>query len=85
MNMVLGAIAVTAAVLAPSAAIPETAVAEQRARLASLWGQDKAATASRIVASQATFAAPDELHSGHATGTWAENFQGGRAHPPAGH
>ncbi len=85
MKMVLGAIAIAAGALAATAAPAETAVDEQRERLASLWGQDKAVTASRVIASQATLAAADELRSGHATGTWVENFQGGRVHPPAGH
>jgi len=84
MKNVLGAIAITAAALATTAAFAETAVDDQRARLAVLWGQDKAATDSRTVSSLATFTAPDKLRDGYATGTWAGNFQGGRVHPPAG-
>ncbi|MFQ5564819.1 MAG: hypothetical protein ACE5EU_00430 [Paracoccaceae bacterium] len=85
MKKVLGAIAITAVALATTTAVAETAADEQRARLASLWGQDKAASTSRTISSQATFTAPDNARGWHATGPWAGNHRAGRVHPPAGH
>ncbi len=92
MKSTLGAIALIGGVMATAAAIAlagstafaETAVDDQRARLAILWGQDKAVTASRTVSSVANFTAPDELRSGHTTGQWAGNYGAGRVEHPAG-
>ncbi len=92
MKSTIGAIALIGGVMATAAAIAlagtaafaETTADEQRARLAILWGQDKAGTTSRTASSLPNFATPDELRSGHTTGQWAGNYGAGRVHPPAG-
>jgi len=92
MKKTIGAIALAGGVFASAAAIAlagttafaETAVDDQRARLAILWGQDKAATASRSAASLTTLTAPKDPRGEQATGIWAGNHAAGRVHPPAG-
>ena len=92
MKSTIGAIALIGGVMATAAAIAlsgtaafaETAGENQRAHLASLWGQDKVVSANRTISSQVTFTAPDDSRSGHATGLWAGNYRAGRVHSPAG-
>ncbi len=92
MKNTIGAIALIGGVMATAAAIAlagttafaETAVDDQRARLAILWGQDKVVSASRTISSVANFTAPDDSRSENATGLWAGNYRAGRVHPPAG-
>jgi len=88
MKNVLGAIAITAAALAATAAFAETAAEDHRARLAVLWGQDKPATDSRTVStvsSVAGFTGITSVLRFETVGPWAGNYSAGRVHPPAGH
>ena len=84
MKMVLGAIAITAAALAATAAFAETAADEQRARLASLWGQDKVVSDSRTISSVASFTGITSVLRYDTIGPWYGNHSAGRVHPPAG-
>lgn len=84
MKNVLGAIAITAATLATTAAFAENVVDENRARLAALWGQDKAVTDSRTVASVGGFTGITSVLRFETVGQWKGNYKAGRVHPPAG-
>ncbi len=55
MKKVLGAIAITAAMFATTAAAGENRADEQRAELAKLWGKDSAVTASQTAATRKNF------------------------------
>ena len=75
---------VSISLVAP-AALAENAVTDSQARLAKLWSTDQ--TQQQVVtAPTATthrnFAGMHALDS--VTGTWADNYRGGRVHPPAG-
>jgi len=85
MKNVLGAIAITAAALATTAAFAESVVDDKRARLAALWGQDKTVTDSRTVASVGGFTGiTSVLRFDAIGGQWAGNDSAGRVHPTAG-
>ena len=85
MKNVLGAIAITAAALATTAAFAESVVDGKRARLAALWGQDKAATDSRTVASLGGFTGiTSVLRFDSIGGQWADNHSANSVHPTAG-
>ncbi len=84
MKNVLGAIVITTAALATTAAFAESVVDENRARLAALWGQDKAATDSRTISSVTNFTGITSVLQFETVGQWSGNYKGGRVHPPAG-
>ena len=84
MKNVLGAIAITAAALAATAAFAETASEEKNARLAVLWGQDKPVTDSRAAASVTNFTGITSVLRFDTPSQWAGNHRAGRVHPPAG-
>lgn len=92
MKNTIGAIALAGGVFASAAAIAlagttafaETAVDDQRARLAILWGQDQAVAASRSASSLTNLTAPKDSRSEHTAGIWAGNYRAGRVEPPAG-
>ncbi len=85
MKNVFGAIVITAAALATTAAFAESTVDEQRARLANLWGQDKAVTTSRAAGPQSNFTGISSVLDFETIGPWAGNHGAGRVDPPAGH
>ena len=84
MKKILGAIAITATALATTAAFAETATEDQRVRLEMLWGKDTG-VASSPAGPRANFVGISSVLRNQSIGQWAANFQGGRAHPPAGH
>ena len=71
--------------LVGTAALAENAVTDSQARLAKLWStgqiQQQVATA-RIATTRGNIVAMHALD--RVTGTWADNYRGGRVHPPAG-
>ncbi len=75
---------VSVSLVAP-AALAENAVTDSRARLAKLWStgqtQQQVTTAPNAT-TRSNFAGMHVLDS--VTGTWADNYRGGRVHPPAG-
>ena len=60
MKKVLGAIAITAAMLATTAAFAENTSAEKRAELAKLWGKDTAVTARQTPTATMNFTGLDK-------------------------
>ncbi len=92
MKSTIGAIALIGGVMASAAAVAlagstafaETAADEQRARLAILWGQDKAATTNRTADTRANFTGVGSGLSFGITNQWAGNYRAGRVEPPAG-
>ena len=94
MKKFLGAIAITTATLIASTAFAENAVDEKNANLARLWGNDTYASTQTANASKPFTGISSVLvnttdtrggdWAGDSTGAWINNFQGGRAEPPAG-
>ncbi len=79
-----GTLATAAAIaLAGSAAFAETAVEDQRARLAILWGQEKAVTASRTADARVNFIGISSVLGFETTDQWAGDHSAGRVHAPA--
>jgi hypothetical protein len=93
MKSTIGAIVLIGGVMATAAAIAlagttafaETAAEDKRARLAILWGQDKAVTDSRAVSSLTSFTGIASVLRLETTGPWDGNYGAGRVEPPAGH
>ncbi len=86
MKKVLGAIAITAAMLATTADFAENTSAEKRAELAKLWGRDTAG-ASQAADTRKNFTGISSSlrnDTGYGHGAWSGNYRGGRVHPPAG-
>jgi hypothetical protein len=83
-NTVAGAIAIAAAVLATTAAFAENANGDQRKELAKLWGEDTSAV-SAPASTTTNITSIGSFARVGMTGVWADNFQGGRVHEPAGH
>jgi hypothetical protein len=83
-NKVAGAIAIAAAVLATTAAFAENANGDQRKELAKLWGEDTS-TVSAPASTATNITSIGSFARVGMTGVWADNFQGGRVHEPAGH
>ncbi len=86
MKKVLGAIAITAAMLATTAVAGENRVDEQRAELAELWGRDTAGasqaadTRKNFTGVSSTFGPIERSGTRYGNGAWSGNFRGGRQH-----
>jgi hypothetical protein len=84
MKKILGAIAITAAALATTAAFAGTAADNKRADGAKLQSQDKAVTESRTTSSATIFTGITSVLRFETVGPWYGNYRAGRVHPPAG-
>ncbi len=84
MKKVLGAIAITAAMLATTAAFAENTSAEKRAELAKLWGKDTAVTARQTPTATMNFTGLDKQRRDQLADRWAEDHRLGRQHERAG-
>ena len=83
MKKMLGAIAITAAAFATTAATAENATDEHRAKLLALWDKDTHDT--RQAETEGTsFIGVSSLLRPETADAWAGNFQGGRTDPPTG-
>lgn len=84
MKRIIGTFALTAA-LAATGAMSENTATEHNARLAKLWGQETPAETGPVAtAVRQNFTGIGERDRAGLSGRWADNWRGGRKHPPAG-
>ena len=84
MKRILGAIAITAAALATTAALAGTDDDNKRPRDANLQTQDKAVTDNRTISSVTGFTGITSVLRFETVGPWYGNYRAGRVHPPTG-
>ncbi|HUF87676.1 MAG TPA: hypothetical protein VMM59_09870 [Thermohalobaculum sp.] len=86
MTRTIATLAFAAAALAATGALAENTTHEHRQKLAQAWGQPSASENAPTAASVRTnVTGIGERRREHLSGHWADNFRGGRKHPPAGH
>lgn len=84
MRRTIGIIALAVAFAATGAAA-ENAVWKKRAELAQLWGKDTPAATGPVASSARTnITGIGVERRDHLSGHWADNWRGGRKHPPTG-
>ena len=74
MKKLIGALAITIAALATTAANAESTVDEQRARLDMLWTGGEPVTASQTIPSGTDFTAPSKSYGSGSSQRWVDTY-----------